>query len=410
MRAYVLALYLGSSALADEARYHREPSSSTNSKPQSIEHIESIDLNQLASSSLRERVKALGLDISVNYKADWVNNLSGGLERKSLFLGNLDVILDLDLGKAAGAQGLNFIIYGLGIHGGNPSEFIGDTFVTSNIEAIDTFKLYEAYLIQALDDRTSILFGLRDLNADYASSPSSALFLNSSFGISEAFSQTGVNGPSIFPNTALALNFKYESPSGFYFQTGGFNATAGDPSRPYGSHITFHGENGYLLVCETGKIKKQEERLQKLAIGSWSYTKEVESIDPAQNSRSNYGFYGLIDHPITKYLSVFLKHTTTTPRNSNIHHATEIGLQWDGPIATRRQDSVAIGVAQARASSDYQIKNDSDAEEVALEVIYKVDLGNGLEILPDFQYIVNPGLNKQIEDAQVATLRIKFSY
>ena len=40
-----------------------------------------------------------------------------------------------------------------------------------------------------------------------ALSASASLFLNSSFGIGPEFSQSGLEGPSIFPNTSVGARF-----------------------------------------------------------------------------------------------------------------------------------------------------------------------------------------------------------
>ena len=58
-----------------------------------------------------------------------------------------------------------------------------------------------------------MLGGLYDINSEFYRLQSAGLFLNSSFGIGPEFSQSGIDGPSIFPRTALGVRVAYK-PSG----------------------------------------------------------------------------------------------------------------------------------------------------------------------------------------------------
>ena len=73
-------------------------------------------------------------------------------------------------------------------------------------------KLYEAWFEQTLfDDRLSFKAGLYDLNTEFDVVETAGLFINSSHGIGPDFSQSGVNGPSIFPTTSLGIRVKAQA-------------------------------------------------------------------------------------------------------------------------------------------------------------------------------------------------------
>lgn len=306
-----------------------------------------------------------GIVPGLGYKGDYVTNMGGGIERKSAYLGNIDVTLDIDLEKLVKAKGLSLSLYGLGNHGDEPTAFVGDSFASSNIEAPSTFKLYEAYLKQNIDDRFSAIFGLRDLNADFYATDSAGNLLNSAFGISSALSQTGVNGPSIFPTAALALTVKYESPTEFYFQTGAFNAKAGDPDQPYGTHINSKVNSGYLFISESGWAKEGD---YKFAVGTWTYSKDQEAIDAAKVGGTNWGFYFLVDHKITDNLSGFIKHGLAAPTVNQFKECSEVGLAYTGLIKSREKDVISLGFARGVPSNDYRDANDATSEENVTEI------------------------------------------
>jgi porin len=123
--------------------------------------------------------------------------LDGGLKRETGLLGNLDLTAEIDTGKAGLWENGRFFFYVLGNFGDNPSEAVGDIQATSNIEAPETLKLYEAWYEHFFfGEQFTLLGGLHDYNSEFDALEYASLFLNSSFGISPDISQVG---PSIFP-------------------------------------------------------------------------------------------------------------------------------------------------------------------------------------------------------------------
>ena len=79
---------------------------------------------------------------------------------------------------------------------------IGDMQTVSNIDTTTATRLYEAWYEQAFGDgKSSLKVGLYDLNSEFDAIDTAGLFLLSSHGIGPDYSQTGLNGPSIFPVT-----------------------------------------------------------------------------------------------------------------------------------------------------------------------------------------------------------------
>ena len=94
------------------------------------------------------------------------------------------------------------------VQGGQPSALAGDAQGVSNVSAPNTLKLYEAWLERNFaGNHFSTLFGLYDLSTEFDRLQGAGLFLNSSFGTGPEFAQSGVAGPSIFPNTAFGARF-----------------------------------------------------------------------------------------------------------------------------------------------------------------------------------------------------------
>lgn len=358
---------------------------------------------------LKDKLGDKGISIELGYKHDTVSTLSGGLDSDTFSLGNVDLITEWDLEKLLGAQGYKLHLYGLGNHGDAPTDIVGDSFSTSNIQAPEAFKLYQAYLSKNIDDRFSVALGVQDLNSQFYASDTPGVFINSAFGISPSVSQTGLNGPSIFPVAALALVFNYDSPSQFYFRSGVFNAQAGDPDQTRGTHFTNKTDEGYLYIWEIGHDKGEASTF-KYGVGGWHYTKDADAIDGSASASRNWGLYLILDKNINDKFSVFARHGMSAERVNMFASATEVGATYLGLIKPRPNDTLGLGVATSTISQGYVSANDSTKSETAFELLYRFQFGHGIAVTPDLQVIANPGAVKGADTATVGTLRIELKF
>ena len=158
--------------------------------------------------NLRSQLSNHGVQFGIRYDGEAFVAMSGGLRRGATYLANFNLQLTVDAQRLVGWPGATVFLYGLGIHGGHPSTFVGDAQGVSNIEAAAAWRLEEAWIQQNLfGNRFSVLFGRYDLNSEFYRLQSASLFLNSSFGIGPEFSQSDQEGPSIFPNTSVGARF-----------------------------------------------------------------------------------------------------------------------------------------------------------------------------------------------------------
>ena len=132
---------------------------------------------------IRLDIAARGLTAAMVYDGDAFANLAGGQRRGAIYLGNLQLQLFVDGERLMGWRGATLSLTGLWTHGSRPSQLSGDAQGVSNIEAPPEVQLYEAWLQQnLLFNHLSLLAGLYDLNSEFYTLQSAALFLNSSFG------------------------------------------------------------------------------------------------------------------------------------------------------------------------------------------------------------------------------------
>src|SRR5438128_1291691 len=255
----------------------------------------------------------------IRYDGEGFANTSGGLRRGGNYLGNLNLQLTVDAQRLMGWPGATVFLYGLGIHGGHPSgDFVGDAQGVSNIEAPAKWKLEEGWIQQNLfGNRFSALFGRYDLNSEFYRLQSAGLFLNSSFGIGPEFSQSGVEGPSIFPNTSVGGRFEIKPLDQIVLRTAVLDGVPVE--RPDGSRKVFAKGDGVLVVTEAAYLYRplgsEQPRTRqfrigrnccgaysgKVALGGWYYSAAFDDLTrvrpdglPARRHGSG-GVYALAD-------------------------------------------------------------------------------------------------------------------
>ncbi|EKE13423.1 MAG: hypothetical protein ACD_13C00019G0001, partial [uncultured bacterium] len=256
----------------------------------------------------RPYLKEKGIEFGFVYTGEVFGNLYGGFSKGIAYLDNFDLILTVNADSLLGWKGASFLIYGLGNQGGSPSSHAGDFQAASNIDSSDTWKLYEASFQQAFfNGRLSFLVGLYDLNSEFDAMETSDIFINSSHGIGADYSQSGKNGPSIFPTTSLAARVRVQPLEALYVQGAVYDGVPGSHNDTLGTHVHFNSGDSVLITSEIGFLPgnlKKASPYGKFAIGSWVYAArfddllDVDSRGNPVRRRGNFGIYGLGEYNV----------------------------------------------------------------------------------------------------------------
>jgi porin len=329
-----------------------------------------------------------------------------------------------------GSKGTKLYISSIGTGGENFCNTVGTSQGISNIEAFGTWKIYELWMEQSmLDDRASIKLGLYDLNTEFDARITSSFFINPSHGIGADFSQSGKNGPSIFPTTSMTLRARYKTESNFSIQAAVLDGVPGDPDNPKGTHVILNKNDGLLFTAETGYGQNEESfgaGFEKYVIGGWYYNSRFSSFaaeDYASSGhKGNFGVYASAekfvysenDNPaqgISAFLRVGYAESTINRFNSYIG----AGAIYKGLFDKRDDDVLGIAIAIAGYSSEFidtfrsELPNIS-GPEINLEITYSMQLTGWLNIQPDFQYVANPTYCISNKYAFIAGLRTSVTY
>lgn len=357
------------------------------------------------------------------YKGEAWRNFQGGIETGGDYLDNLDLLVDVDTSRWIGLQGLKFHAH---VMYNNGREFdarrVGSLQAISNIEGVSTWRLYEAWADYSFGTgrSNSVRLGLYDLNAEFNTLHSAALFINSSHGIGPELAQTGRNGPSIFPVTGLALRVKGGAGDG-YWQFAALDGVPGEPDHPDRTGLHIDGSEGALLAVELGGALAG---FSKLAVGGWRYTAQFDSIDEMTadgnpvRARGNQGYYLLAERDFRSRgntsVSAFLRAGAAETRFNQLSGFVGTGVVMRGLGAARPDDALGVAIAHASNSRRYRefaARGGAGVEqsETVLELTWRAPLADWLTIQPTLQYVMNPGTDPALANAWALGLRIELS-
>jgi porin len=351
-----------------------------------------------------------GIEVTGTYKVGGWRNLSGGLGQGNRALDNLDVMFELDGEGALGWRGLTGFVHLLHNNGRGPNELAGTAGGIDNIEVEErSLKVYQAWVQQAFaGGAASVLFGLHDLNSEFYVTESAGLFLNPTYGIGTEMSATGLNGPSIFPTTSLALRLRVESEAGGYLLAGVYDGVPGDPDRPRGTRIQLDRSDGALLVLEGGMVQPESRHF---GIGLWMYTERLPDLETGLPVRSQ-GLYLLAEETVSysdsRRITAFARGGFSAGDAEVFGHSWSVGMVAEGFVPFRPGAVLGLGVSRAGFSHAMRALDPSlDSGELEMELTVRDELRPGISVQPDLQWTPNPGGDPNLEGAWTLGVRLE---
>lgn len=362
-----------------------------------------------------EAQDAQAIKFGATYVTDIIGDVSGGLRRGIKWLGRGDLLVDVP-GAEIGWSAATFHVDVIAIQGGDFSgRYVGDAQIVSNVQSPAAVRPYEAWGEVPIGTGGLLAkAGLIDLNTEFDVQSVGAFFINSSFGVGPDFSQSGENGPSIFPATSAAGMLKLRRP-GWSARIGIFDATSGNPRSPHDALPSLHFAGGALVVAE-GDVAIGKDR--EIQAGVWSFTATspaLDRLDPDGEPERLHGQRGAYvqvegrllnladDRRLDGWVRVGVADRRVEPIGSYVGGGVTIG-----------NDEQRGGVAIAHARlGDPAIAAGLGAPgkraETTIEVSYARPLTGWLRLQPDVQYVIHPGWQPGVPNALVAGVRLQFA-
>lgn len=341
---------------------------------------------------------------------EWVKNTKGGLRTDDAWLGNVDLTLGVDTEKAGWWANGEIFMYILGNYNSSrvPTDFIGDIQATSNIDAPETWKIFELWYQHSFaDGKFQLLAGLHDYNSDFYALEYSGIFRGSSFGIGPDISQIG-NGPSIFPTTSLGIRLKFNFENA-YVLAAVYDGFPGDRDDDNGTQVSLKKDDGLLYVVEAG-FTGTEDNYYKIAWGVWYHTLDTED-NSGDRIDDNWGTYVVSEKSINNWLGAFLQIGYASQSRNAVNIYTSTGINIHNLSFMGEGDELGLAVARVWLGDDFRNNNPGfNQDETAVELTYSKRLTDNLRIQPGIQFISNPSSDTDIADALQISIMIELTF
>ena len=330
-----------------------------------------------------------------------------GMRTGTVALNKLQLSATLD-GTRAGLAGWSIHAQVFRTDGESLSARLGDIQTSDNIEALPVTRLFEAWVQKSFGtgDRTlSFRVGLLDYNADFDSTETASLFVNSSHGIGPDISKSGRNGPSIFPVSALGARFAWLPSKRWTVRAGVYDGVAGDPAHPRRfATARLARSDGALIAAQVDYQLSEGARIEA---GIWHYTATtVFALDPARAAHAQ-GFYTSVDGALMPgdRLRGWLRAGVADGRVQPVRSYIGGGLVLQ-PWTSRPDDRIGLSIASAEVSDAGTMSTDRRGAETTVEATYQLKVSERLALQPDLQYVHWPSGNPSALDALAIGLRV----
>ena len=353
-------------------------------------------------------------NLSLVHTAD-TGAVVAGTDRKGIYhLDNIDAVADADLGALVGWRGATAHVYVLGNFGVRPNDRAGTIEGIDNIEVLESgVRLFEAWLEQKIAKGVTVRAGLYDLNSEFYATSASDLLIEPPFGVGSELAATGVNGPSIFPSSALSVRVRTRIGKTGYAQFAVLNAIARTFGDGGGVDTSFR--DGVLVIGESGF----GDRL-RLAAGGWVYSKPADDLvatDAAGNPvrRTPRGAYGLLEWRLgaddgPRQPNFFLRGGWSDGQTGSFGASIQGGLLLTRPFASRAESAFSVGARYGWLSGGARAAvaqaGDHPARgEAAVEVTYSDRVVKHLTLQPDLQFVFDRGGVRNAPTVTIVQLR-----
>jgi porin len=376
-----------------------------------------------------------GIEFVAGVTGIYQQNVRGGLSKHrhaGRFSGSYDLEMSIDTERVLGLGGGTLFLHGEGSwskHGGIDEPSVGSYFGVNGDGAprrsLDLVEFW--YEHPFMEGQLLMRFGKIDLTGGFECRGCPVSFDGSMFAndeTSQFLNGALVNNPTIpFPDYGLAVVAHY-SPDDFWYLSGGVQDAQAD-GRETGFNTTFHGEDYFFYIVETGitpRLNSANGPLQgAYRIGMWYDPQPKGNSDRADAEmyeRDDTGFYISFDQMLGKEnsdpddsqgLGAFLRYGCANGKRNDITAFWSFGFSYQGLLDGRDDDVLGVGFAHGTFSDSADAAYTDDYEAV-VEMYYNACITPQLNISPSVQYVMNPGGDKTVSDAVILGVRAQLIF
>ncbi len=411
---------------------------------------------------LRAALWERGVKYQLNYIGDFLNATRGGARTGSAYSGRLELVIDADLEKAAGWTGAAAHANAYQIHGsGLTRSFVGNLMPVSNVEALPSTRLYEAWLEQKLlDGKVAVRGGQLGADTEFLTSSYAGLFINGTFGWPTITAGDLPGGGPAYPLATPGVRLGFYPTEKITVLLGVFNGNPANPraldpqvNNRYG--LNFRVSDPALVISEAQFKYGDEKDPAKLSgvakLGVWTHFGRFENLrydivgrslanpastGDARSLRGDHGVYGVLEQQVyrladdpAKGVGVFARIAGAPGDRNLVDFYADAGVNFSGMIASRPDDAFGVAFAYARIGDATRgldrenayynvVRAPIRSSEAVIEATYSAQIAPGWTLQPNVQYVMRPNggaadpyyPNRALRNATVVGVRTSLKF
>jgi porin len=354
---------------------------------------------------------AEGLELGLATTTDWMRVGSGGADEGDALANLTELSMLIDTESLWGHSGGTIFLFGAYTSGDDPGVLTGSIHAPSNLAADEDWRLLEAWYEQRLGDgRTAILGGVYAVDSEFDAKATAEVFTNGAFGTGLDWSESGAEGPGIFPQTGLGIRLRHA----FNTQMSARVALVdGAPTGgSFSDRLRVGGNEGAFLISEF-EYQPAGVAQHRFAAGGWTYSEDQERFDGRGDTDRSAGAYAFWEGTLYsdpenpgRTLSSFVRLGLSTEATNPVSEHLSGGIAAAGLLPSRSGDITGLGISHGRFSAWVadEVPGSADSETV-VELTHAMQVTGHLLVQPVLQYLINP-LDAAGKDAFLFGLRV----
>lgn len=392
---------------------------------------------------IRTDLGKLGINVLLDYTSETAGNVAGGSRRALDYADQRALEVDIDWQKLAGIEGFSTHMVIVNRAGNNTSAAFGDNLmpVQEIYGAGGDVALHLVYLYgeeALLRGRLDIAAGYMPVGNDFAASPLNCNFMNNGLCGNVKELPGGNNGFSSWPDATLGGRLRVKPTPDTYIQAGLYGVDPNlyqYPQDRSGWNVDASQYNGVEVPVEVGwEPSFGPNHLvghYKFGIGynSAPYSAFLGGLPgaPGPEQRDRLQYWALFDQMLIRQgkgddagVIGMLGYVHSNPDTIVYQDEAYVGLVDRGFWKARPKDTIGLLFIYQRVSNQLtqaqQIEESSglpysngatgvQTNEEVLEADYDIHVYRGVNLMPDFQYVIHPNAQTSLANAVVLGLK-----
>jgi porin len=380
---------------------------------------------QLSAQTQAANAGPSAVTLRLQYTGEAAYNAIGGIHDGATYMNQLLAQLHVDTDRAFGWSGGSLVLEGFYENADSlDTQYVGAAQDPSLIDTsgVAVVRLYQAYYKQDIGN-TNILVGIYDPETEFGITRPMDIFFNGAYAWTTTLDSSGLNGPSTYPNTSLAVRVHQQINDQWSVQAAVLDGVPDSLKYPNINAVNINRTAGALVI---GEVDYQPTKTTKIMAGYWGYTGQFPALNqvnaegmPNQIYGSSGGYIGgatrLYSQTPRRGLDIFANLGIGTAQVQQIDRSLNIGLTYTGLLDARPFDRMGLAVGIAHAGNPYRqmqiaAGNGVETYETNFELTYRATINRWLTIQPDIQYWINPNMDPLLKNDLLFLIHFEISH